>query len=142
MSAAATGPGARYLRFVALVVTVAGALGLVGYPATLRLGPPGGVTAMGVALGISVIASALGGVPLLLLAASTPAQRLNLVLGAMLVRLLAALLLGVAAALSGWLTTGPLLIWLAVSYLVLLAVDTAYAVSAATGAAATERNRT
>jgi hypothetical protein len=44
----------------------------------------------------------------------------------MAVRLGVVLALGLAAALSGWFERRPLLIWIAVSHLALLAVDTRF----------------
>jgi predicted membrane-bound spermidine synthase len=46
---------------------------------------------------------------------------------AWLLGVLAALVLAVAAVLTGWFATKPLLIWLAISYAGLLAVDVGYA---------------
>ena len=41
---------------------------------------------------------------------------------------LVVLILALSAALSGWFEQAPLLVWVALSYLVLLVVDTMYAV--------------
>lgn len=118
---------ARYLRFLGTAVAAGAVLVLVGYPATRRLGGEGGVEAMVVACAVSVVASAVGALPVAFGSGATPADRLNRTLGAMVARLFVALLLGAAAALSGWLATGPLLIWLVISYLALLILDTVYA---------------
>ena len=57
----------------------------------------------------------------------------------MAVRFFVVLIMGVAAALSGMFATAPLLVWLAISYVVLLGADTAFALRALSGANAQEK---
>ena len=52
------------------------------------------------------------------------------VMAAMGLRFALVLMVGLAAALSGWFQVGPLLIWLAISYMVLLVGDTRFAARA------------
>ncbi len=115
---------AAYLRFLAWTVALAVVIALLGYLPTKRWGGEGAVRAMLAGCGVGVVASALGGVPVLLFSEVGGATG---ALAAMAVRFAAALGLGLAAALSGSFERGPLLLWMAISYMVLLTVDTRYA---------------
>lgn len=122
-------PAAAYLRFVAWVLGVAALAAAVGYVPTWRLGGPDAVPAMIAGCVVGVLASLLGGLPVLWGRPDpTPAERLNRMLFGLALRFGAALGLGLAAALSGWFERGPLLLWVGISYLVLLPVDTRFAV--------------
>jgi hypothetical protein len=118
---------AAYLRFLAWTVALAVTIALLGYLPTKRWGGEGAVRAMLAGCGVGGVASALGGVPVLLFAGTGGASGASGVLAAMAVRFAAALGLSLAAALSGEFARGPLLIWVAISYMVLLTVDTRYA---------------
>jgi hypothetical protein len=115
---------AAYLRFLAWTVALAAGIALLGYLPTKRWGGEGAVRAMLAGCGVGTVASALGGVPVLLFWEVGGATG---VLAAMAVRFAAALGLGLAAALTGSFERGPLLLWMAISYMVLLTVDTRYA---------------
>jgi hypothetical protein len=115
---------AAYLRFLAWTVALAVAIALLGYLPTKRWGGEGAVRAMLAGCGVGVVASALGGVPVLLFSGTGGASG---VLAAMAVRFAAALALALAGALSGELERGPFLLWVAISYMALLTVDTRYA---------------
>lgn len=117
---------AAYLRFLAWTVALAALIALLGYLPTKRWGGEGAVRAMLAGCGVGVVASALGGVPVMLLAGSG-AGVATVVLAGMAVRFVAALGLALAAALSGELERGPLLVWVALSYMALLVVDTRFA---------------
>ena len=122
----------RYLRFLALAAAAAALLGAAGWLPTRNLAGGGGLAAMGAALALCWLASAFGGMPVLLAetatAAAGAAPRLPVVvaLGSMGVRLAVVVGLALAAALSGLVATQPLLVWTALGYLGLLAIDTAY----------------
>lgn len=121
-------PAAAYLRFVAWVVGVAGLAATLGYLPTRRLGGPEAVPAMLAGCAVGVLASLVGGLPVLWSRREpTPAERLNGMLFGLALRFGVALALGMAAALSGLFARYPLLLWVAISYLALLAVDTRYA---------------
>jgi hypothetical protein len=124
MTGARPGAAKEYLRFLAWTVAVAAGVALLGYLPTLRWGGPGAVRAMLAGCGVGVAASGLGGIPVLLFAGTGGATG---ALAAMAARFASALLLGLAAVLSGWFERGPLLIWVAISYAVLLIVDTRFA---------------
>ncbi len=123
-------PAAEYLRFLAwalaAIVLVAG-LGLVP---TRRLGGAEALASMLAGCGVGWAASALGGIPVALSRgrALNPAARLQAMLASMGLRFGVVLALGASAAFSGWFGLKPLLLWIAISYVALLAIDTWYAV--------------
>lgn len=125
--------GGTYLRFLAMASALAAAVALVGLLPTRRLGGPGAVSAMLAGCAVSLIASACGGVPIALARGGSGQARLQAVLLSMAVRLAVELALVLAAALSGLFPRGPLLVWAALSYLVLLAADTGFALKAGEG---------
>lgn len=131
MSRART-PAAEYLRFLVWAAVVAAVAAAVGWWPTRRLAGEGALPAMLVGCAVSLIASAVGAIPVALsrqaAAVPTPAARLQAMLASMGLRFGVVLALGVAASLLGGLARGPLLIWIAIGYLALLAVDTWYAV--------------
>jgi len=123
-------PAAAYLRFVAWVVGVAALAAALGYLPTRRLGGPDAVPAMLAGCAVAVLASLVGGLPVLLGRRErepTPAERLNGMLFGLALRFGVALGLGMAVALSGSFARYPLLLWVAISYMALLAVDTRFA---------------
>ena len=137
----AVGDFARFLILAgAVVVFVAG----VGYVPTKRLAGSDGTLAMAVGCGISLIASAMGAVPVVLARrqmgtdSQAAGRRVTAVMMSMAVRFFAVLIMGVAAALSGMFVTAPLLVWLGISYVVLLTVDTVFALRALNGSNAQE----
>jgi len=77
---------------------------------------------------VSLAASWAGAVPITLMRNRTaPFGSGNVFLAAMLVRFVVVLILSLAIALSGKVDRAVFLIWVGVSYLVLLAADTQYA---------------
>lgn len=124
-----TGTAGGYLRFLAWAVAVAAAVALLGWLPTRRLGGDGAVRAMLAGCGVSVVASALGGVPIALARGRAPAARLQALLMAMGLRFGVVAVLALATVLSGLFDRAPLLIWVAVSYAAQLVVDTRYALA-------------
>jgi hypothetical protein len=127
----------RYLRFLGLATLLTLAVALVGVAAAqvwagARVGM---VPALIAGCCISWLASALGGVPVLLAElagdrgdqSGGPARRAAAGLSSLAVRFAAELVFLVALVWSGRFDRVPLLLWAAVSYLVLLAADTKYA---------------
>lgn len=123
-------PG-RYARLLALLAALAAALALVGYLPTLRLAGEAGAVAMGAGIVASLLATALGGLPLTLPRASAAAAAQGL-LQATALRFGVVLVLGLALALSRAVPLAPALLWLAMSYLVLVAAEAAFTARAAT----------
>ncbi|HEV2855585.1 MAG TPA: hypothetical protein VHC97_22545 [Thermoanaerobaculia bacterium] len=126
-------PAAEYLRFLAWALATVVLVAALGFVPTRRLGGEEALAAMIAGCAVGWAASALGGIPVALGRGSrggtvTPAARLQAMLMSMALRFGVVIVLGAAAAFSGWFGLKPLLIWIAVSYLALLAVDTWYAV--------------
>ena len=116
-----------YFRFLAWVAAVTALIIAVGYVPTRHLGGPGAVPALIAGCLIGALGSALGGLVVALRRGGTPADRLNSVMSAtlaMLARLAAVFVLGAAAVLSGRMERTALLLWIAISYVALLVVDT------------------
>ncbi len=130
-------PPARWVaygRFAALSAAVAALLAAVGWVPTRWL--MGGESAEAAAAGramlagcaIGLVGSLLGGLPVILGGGRTaPVFR---ALAGTAIRLAATAALAAGAALSGRVAVVPLVAWTAISYLVLLAVDTRYALAA------------
>lgn len=123
-------PAAEYLRFLAWALAAVVLAAALGFVPTRRLGGEEGLAAMIAGCVIGWAASALGGIPVVVSRgkAATPAGRLQAMLASMGLRFAVVLALGAAAAFSGWFSLKPLLLWIGISYLALLAVDTWYAV--------------
>ncbi|HZF13866.1 MAG TPA: hypothetical protein VFE33_34160 [Thermoanaerobaculia bacterium] len=122
-----TGPRPRtveYLRFLAWTSAIAALIALLGYLPTKRWGGEGAVRAMLAGCGVAAVASGLGGIPVTLFSGAGGTTG---ALAGMALRFGAALVLTLAAALSGELERGPLLFWVGLSYMVLLVVDTRFA---------------
>lgn len=118
-------PASAYLRLALISAAAAVAAVLVGYLPTQRLAGPDGVGAMLLGVGIALLAALAGLVPPLLALRHGPRERLNGVLTGMAIRFMLTLALLLAALLSGRLPKMALALWVAIGYLVLLAVDTA-----------------
>lgn len=125
---AGAAPWAEYLRFLGWAAAAVAAIGLVGYLPTRRLGGEGALGAMLAGCAVALLAAAAGGVPIALSRRLAAAARANALLGAMAVRFGVAAVLAVAAVLTGLFPNAPLLLWVAVGYVVLLVVETWYAV--------------
>lgn len=123
-------PAAEYLRFLAWGLAAVTAAALLGFVPTRRLGGEEALRSMIGGCLVGWLASALGGIPVLLSRGKpvAPAGRLQAMLASMGLRFGVVLALGAAAAFSGWFGLKPLLLWIGISYLALLAVDTWYAV--------------
>ena len=123
----------RYLRFLALAAGAAALLAALGWLPTRNLAGEAGGAALLAACAVCWMASALGGVPVLLAEAERepgdgpghPPPAVTF--GSMLVRLAAVAGLALAVTLSGLVARTPFLVWTALGYLALLVVDTRYA---------------
>jgi hypothetical protein len=126
-----TGAAGGYLRFLAWAVGVTAVTVLLGWLPTRRLGGEEAVPAMLAGCTVSLLASALGGVPIALArgAGSTPQAGMQSLLMAMGVRFAAVVVLAAAAVLSGLFRTVPLLLWVAIGYGAQLVVETRYALA-------------
>ena len=119
-----------YARFLVLILAAAGVVAALGYLPTRRLAGTEGVVAMLGGCAVTMIASMIGAVSIAVAARRPSGVTPQVIMVATSVRLVVVLVLGGAAVLSGLFERGPLLIWVALSYLAQLAVDTWLAVKA------------
>ena len=116
----------RYLLFLAALVGLTLVLLAAGYLPTHSIAGEAALPAMLLACGVSFVGSAVGGLPIAM-ARAGGMEGLKRFTASMVLRLL------VVAALAGaviWFLgpeRKPFLLWLAISYLVLLAADTGFA---------------
>ncbi|MFQ5351194.1 MAG: hypothetical protein ACE5EG_12195 [Thermoanaerobaculia bacterium] len=116
----------RYLLFLVALVGPTGALLAVGYLPTRSLAGEAALPAMLLACAVSFVGSAVGGLPIAT-ARESGLEGLKRFTASMVLRLL------VVAVLAGaviWFLDPerrPFLLWLAISYLVLLVADTGFA---------------
>jgi hypothetical protein len=124
-----TGAAGSYLRFLMWAVGVTAVAVLVGWLPTRRLGGEEAIPAMLAGCAVSLLASALGGVPIALSRAGSAAARMKAILMSMALRFGAVAVLALAAVLSGLFHTVPLLLWVAIGYGVQLVAETRYALA-------------
>lgn len=124
-----TSRSARYASFLGLAVAIVIGLCAVGWLPTRRLAGPDAPAALIAGCAIGVVSAALAGLLLTMVAAETPEARMQRSFLAMVVRLAAVVVLGVAAVLSGEFARTPLLFWIGVTYVALLPLEVKLAVS-------------
>ncbi len=107
---------APYWRFLVLAVGIVAALIALGHVPTQRLAGEDGLAAMVAGCGISVLAALFGTVPVMLARGLAASQTVPAIMLSIVFRLVAVLILGVAAAVSGWFEPTPLFIWLILSH--------------------------
>ncbi len=117
----------RYLGFLVLAAAVLAALMALGYLPTERLAGAEGISAMIVACAVSLLGSAVGALPFLLIQLKTQADAMPAVMGSIVLRMALVIAVTTAVAWSGVLANPPFLIWVALSHAALLIVDTRYA---------------
>jgi hypothetical protein len=100
----------------------------IGYVPTQRMGGGSAVTGMYVGIGICVISSMLGALPVVLTRDPRPASRQAALLGTIAIRMLATLMLFGAAALSRQFDTKAMAVWTGVGYICLLGIETGMAI--------------
>ena len=100
----------------------------VGYFPMLRLRGGAGAAALAVGCCVSWIAGCIGSLPTASALSSRPKQVTTAVLASTMVRFMTALVLVVPLVLSGWFDKTVLVLIVAVSYLMMLMVDTMLAV--------------
>ena len=121
-----------YLRFLAWGIGTTVAAALVGWIPTRRLAGEDALPALIAGCVVALLAAAIGAIPIVRARSRPDAVRRGptAALAATGLRIAATAVLGTVAALSGWFAIRPLVIWIAVAHVVLLVVDTRYAVSA------------
>jgi hypothetical protein len=112
-----------YLRFLGLAVVVIVVLCALGLVPTRRLGGDEGVPGMFAGCAIGLISAAFAGLLLVTVTGDSPEAKLKRSFLAMVARLAAVIVLGVAAALSGMFAISPLLLWMAIAYMALLPLE-------------------
>ncbi len=118
----------RFASFVLLSSGVALALSAVGFLPTRKLAGDSGLIGMAAGCGVSLLASWLGAVPIVM-ASRGDAKALGLVvMGSMAIRFLVVLVGTLVLALGTDVAKTPFLLWIGISYVVLLVVDTRFAV--------------
>lgn len=127
MSAAGAGFRGRTLAlFVGVLSAVVAALVAIGYWPTVRIAGPAAVPAMLAGCAVSWFAGLAGALPVLFAGAlgGQPGQpRTMAALLATVVRMMVAALAGLVLALLGAFPKAPLLLWLGISYVALLPVE-------------------
>jgi hypothetical protein len=118
----------RYARFLGMAVAIVIGLCAVGWLPTERLAGPQAPAAMVAGCTISLLSAGFAGYLLIAVHADTAQVRMRRGFQAMMVRLVVALVLGIAAALSGEFATSPLLFWLAMAYIALLPLEVKLAI--------------
>lgn len=114
-----------YAQFVLLLVIIAALLTGPGYFVSRRLGGEGGIIAMFWGCGLSFLASAVGGLPLLI-GGRSPRETGVLQLSSLAIRMGVTLLGVLAIVLGTEVSRKPFLLWVAFSYLIFLIVDVGF----------------
>jgi hypothetical protein len=118
--------GRRYLLFLAALVGLTLAVQAIGYLPTRSVAGEAALPAMALACWVAFFGSAVGGLPIAT-ARAGGLEGLKRFTASMVLRLLVTALLAAAVI---WLLSPerkPFLLWLAISYLVLLVADTGFA---------------
>lgn len=120
--------GGYYAVFVGMGLATALAVAAIGYFPTVRIRGDEGAAALAAGCAVSWIASCIGALPTAAALAARPKQAGTAVLTSTMVRFVTALVLVVPLVLSGWFDKTVLVLFVAVSYLMMLMVDTLLAV--------------
>ena len=120
----------RYLKFSGLAVLVTVGVAAVGWKPTQGMVGSGGIEAMLAGCGISLLASLLGALPVTWSRGKGP-QAVQMVLVAMVTRLGVVAILTTLMILSGRFLPMPLLLWVGLSHVALLIIDSRYALRTA-----------
>lgn len=115
-----------YAKFLLLLFALTLLLLALGIAATRKLGGDEAVTAMFWGCGLSLLASAFGGLPQVLSNRWPQANAGNLVLGSLTMRLGITLLGILAILLSTEIARPAFLLWVVISYLTLLIADVSF----------------
>lgn len=121
-------PTREFLEFVLWVLGASLGMMALGYLPTRSAAGQSGLAAMVGAIVVTALASVVGGLPVYRSRRSgRPSPQTVLV--SMLLRLVVVALLAAAAVLGLNLAVAPFLVWLALAYLLLLVLDTRYAMT-------------
>lgn len=117
-----------YAMFVATAFLTAGVVAGLGYIPTVRIAGEEAVLSMIVGCGITWVSSCIGAAPLAMAASGDSSQAASSILLSTGLRFLVVLLLVAPLALSGWLDRNVMVFWVGISYLLMLLVDSAFAI--------------
>ncbi len=118
-----------FIKLVLISVGCAGALGAVGYWPSLYFGGQTWVVGMGFGIAVSLLASVIGTIPVCYMIASDAQKAPVAALLGNCIRMLLVMLIVAPIALSRKLDNTAFVFWVAISYIVLLVVDTMAPVS-------------
>lgn len=122
MKRGSAGAGA-FPGFLALTAAIVAGLMALGFLPTRQLAGDGALAAMVAGCLISLVGAVAGTLPVTLARGRAAADTVSSVMLSMAMRLGVVVVLGVAAAWSGWFEVGPLVVWLLLSHTALLVAD-------------------
>ncbi len=117
-----------YLMFTGAATAAGLAIVALGYFPTLRVAGQEAFGSMAAGCGVSWVASCLGAVPLAMAVAQGASQRPQAIMAAMGIRFMTVLVLVVPLVFSGWFERNVFVFWVGISYLLMLPLDTVFAV--------------
>jgi hypothetical protein len=120
--------GHTYARLILASIGTAAAIALLGYYPTLRVAGPDAIGAMFAGIIISMVAGLVGAVPIGLAVRGDPAKVPNAILMATAIRFVVVLALTASVVFGSAFDRNVLGLWVGISYLAMLVVDTSYAV--------------
>lgn len=116
-----------YFGFVGLALLSAVVIAALGYVPTIRVSGEQAVFSMVVGCCVSWITSSIGAIPLAVALPRDPSKAPVVILGSTAIRFLVVLALVVPLTFSGWVDRKVFVFWVGISYVLMLLVDTAYA---------------
>ncbi len=120
----------RYLRLVAVSVVTAIGIAVLGYYPTIEIAGRQALSSMLAGIGASLAAGLIGAVPVGLVVTKDPKQAPQAILLATALRFTVVLALALVVIFCGRFDRTVAAMWIGISYLVMLAVDTVFAVRA------------
>lgn len=117
-----------YARLTLAGLATATAIAALGYAPTLRLGGPEAIAPMLAGIGVSLVAGCISTAPITRASLAEATGGPQAILLATTLRFLVALVLTASILLSGWFDRTVLVIWVGISYLSMLLMETLFAV--------------
>lgn len=117
-------PRRAFLKFAGMNLCVAVVLLALGYFPTVRMLGADGIIAMLCGVAVTMLATLAGMVPVLLASHGSAQDRPQAIMMGMAIRLGLLVILSASLVLGGVAPYRPLLIWIAISFLVFLMIDT------------------
>lgn len=117
-----------YLVFVGVATAANAVIVGLGYLPTIRVAGQEAFWSMVAGCGVSWAASCLGAVPVALAVSEGASERPQAIMAAMGIRFVAVLVLVAPLVFSGWFERNVFVFWVGISYLLLLPLDTVFAV--------------